>query len=95
MLGLGSLGGDKAAEAIIQLALTLDVERDSSRLGLCLDTLARIGYCAPLEKLLREKDDYPATVAVEVLARIDGPEVTALFMEEFWKKEGDDHSWTS
>ena len=89
VLGLGSLGGDKAAEAIIQLALTLDVERDSSRLGLCLDTLARIGYCAPLEKLLREKDDYPATVAVEVLARIDGPEVTALFMEEFWKKGRD------
>ncbi len=89
VLGLGSLGGDKAAEAIINLALTLDAERDSSRLGLCLDTLARIGYCAPLEKLLREKDDYPATVAVEVLARIGGPEVAALFMEEFWKKNRD------
>lgn len=89
MLGLTSVGGDDSSEAIAKLALTLDPERDSNRLGLCFDALAQIGYSPSLERLLREKDDYPANVAVEVLSRIAGPEVTALFMDEFWKKSRD------
>ena len=89
MLGLSSIGGDNASAAVLSLALTLDAERDSNRLGLCFDTLALIGYSPALENLLREKDDYPATVAAEVLSRIGGRQVAALFMDEFWKKSRD------
>lgn len=89
MRGLGSIGGEDASAAVLALALTMDPERDSNRLGLCFDTLVQIGYSPALEKLLREKDEYPATVAAEVFSRIGGPEVAALLMEEFWKKSRD------
>ena len=89
MSGLASVGGDAASEAVIRLARTLDPERDSNRLSTCFDTLTQIGYSPALEQLLREKDDYPANVAVEVLSRIGGPNVAALFMDEFWKKGRD------
>ncbi len=89
ILGLGSIGGEKSSEAVIGLTLTLDPERDSNRLSLCFDTLVQIGYSPALENLLHEKDDYPANVAVEVFARIGGPDVATLFIKEFWKKNRD------
>ncbi len=89
MLGLSSVGGEAASEAIIKLSLTLNPDKDSNRLGMCFDALTQIGYSQALERLLRDNDDYPATVAVEVLSRIASPEVVPLLTEEFWKKGRD------
>lgn len=89
VLGLSSVGGDAASEAVLKLALALDPDKDPNRLALCFEALARIGRSPALEKLLRENDDYPALVAVEVFSRIASPEVAPLFMEVFWDKGRD------
>lgn len=89
LLGLGFVGGAKAAKAVIELASSLDSDRDQERLELAVNSLATMGLTPALSDALSAGGPTQTMVAVEALARIGGKAVAELFMQVFWQRDRD------
>ena len=87
--GLAFVGGKNAAKAVLDLAATLDPDRDQDRLELAVHSLGSMGLDPVLEEALTKGDHARAMVAVEALARIGGIAVSEILMKAFWKSDRD------
>jgi len=87
--GLTFVGGSTASQAILELAETFDPERYPERLELAVAALAAIGQADALKNALATGEHALAMIAVEVLARIGGLEVSNMLMTAFWKRDRD------
>jgi HEAT repeat protein len=89
ILGLGFVGGEKAAQEVLALAAGLDFEMDHERLEGAINSLINIGFTDALKAGL-EGDDYKiARLSIEVMAKLEDDSVPPLFMSVFWDKERD------
>jgi HEAT repeat protein len=87
ILGLGFVGGVKASAQVLQLSEKLDPDRDRERLSAIVDNLANIGLNQSLIDGLNSDSVKVATVAVEVLSKIEGPETAEALMKAFPDKD--------
>lgn len=86
--GLGSLGGEDASKAVLELAAGLDPVRDQERLESMSAALARIGLTQALRDGLA-KGWKEAMIAVRAFDRIGGIEASNLLMEGFADRDRD------
>ncbi|WP_243363358.1 HEAT repeat domain-containing protein [Fundidesulfovibrio terrae] len=87
--GLAFVGGTTSSQAILELAGALDPDRDQDRLELAITTLTAMGLSEALKNALTSGEHALSMIAVEVLSRIGGPEVSSLLMAVFWKRDRD------
>jgi HEAT repeat protein len=85
VLGLAFVGSEKATKAILDLAGSLDPDRDQERLEQIITSLASIGMNQPLEAAILNGNQTRIMVAVEALSRIGGKAVSEIFMRSFWQ----------
>jgi len=85
ILGLAVMGGDDAAAGVFSIAVKLDSDKDQDRLDGIIGSLAQMGVTAVLKSTLRNDDAHAALLAVEVLSRIDDPEVESVLVNAFWQ----------
>ena len=81
--GLGSVGGEDAAQAIVDHAVRLDREAEPERYEHAVAALREIGLTEPLGAALGQGDAPDVLVALDVLSRLPGPESAALVMDAF------------
>ncbi len=89
VLGLAFTGGPKAAKAVLELASSLDSDRDQDRLELAVNSLYIMGLTPALRDAVLQGASTETMVAVEALARIGGLAVSELFMQAFWQRDRD------
>lgn len=83
MVGLGYVGDSEAMVRILDLAGTLDPDRDLERVGLAVDALVRIGSLDVLEKALLGSNEGGAQIAGLALERIASPKAVAILIRAF------------
>ena len=81
--GLGSVGGEAAAAAVLAHAAHLDRERHPERYEHAIAALREIGLSEALGRALREGGDARRLAALDVLAGLPCPDCAALLMEAF------------
>ncbi|KAF0234255.1 MAG: PBS lyase heat domain-containing protein repeat-containing [Desulfovibrionaceae bacterium] len=89
MHGLAFVGVEHASRAILDLAATLDPDRDQDRLELAIHSLSAMGLDPALPNALTVGDHARAMVAVEAMARIGGSEVSEILRNAFWNCDRD------
>lgn len=89
MHGLAFVGVAHASKAILDLAATLDPDRDQDRLELAIHSLSAMGLDPALQDALTARDHAKAMVAVEAMARIGGTEVSEILRNAFWTCDRD------
>ena len=87
--GLACLKGDESSRLIIELAATINPDRDTERLLFLVEALIRIGYTTALTEAANFGKAATRAVALEALGRIDDPRVIPILKEEFWKSHRD------
>lgn len=90
VLGLGFVGGEKASVELMQLASTLDPDRDHERLLAMVESIASIGFNAAIEKVVRSGDEFSVRIAVEAISRMEDSSAIQLLMDVFWEKSRDE-----
>lgn len=81
--GLGWLGDDQAAAAVVDVAAGIDFEHDAERYDLAVGSLARMARTAALETALREGSWLKARAAARALGRIGGAEAEKALTSSF------------
>jgi len=89
MHGLAFVGAEQASQAVLNLAATLDPDRDQDRLELAIHSLSALGLDPALQNALTVGDHARAMVAVEAMARIGGSEVSEILRKAFWNCDRD------
>lgn len=89
ILGLGFVGGPKATRQVLKLAEELDPDRDSDRLATIVENLSNIGLNQSLIDAVNSESFKEASVAVEVLARLEGSETSDVLIKAFPDRERD------
>ncbi len=82
--GLAALKGERATEAILRLALSLNPDTDHERLLMMVDALAAIGYNQEVEKAIRSHNELALQIGVEVLSRMPAREGIDVLKSVFW-----------
>ncbi|HAS89966.1 MAG TPA: hypothetical protein DCS48_11780 [Desulfovibrio sp.] len=81
--GLSYVGGEKATEEVLNLASVLDPDRDRDRLTVIIEDLSNIGLNEAMVAALNSGDYKKAAVVIEILSRLEGPEVSGALMGAF------------
>ena len=87
--GLSFVGGERATEEVLNLASELDPDRDRDRLLEIVENLSNIGMNSSMVEALRGHNYKKAALVVEILSRLEGPEVSKALMESFSDEERD------
>lgn len=87
--GLAFVGGEKASDRVLTLASALDPDRDHDRLEKAVESLENIGLTKALESGLNSGQPPLAKIAVEILSRLSGPEVSQVLIDSFPGKDRD------
>ncbi len=89
ILGLSSVGGEKACEKIFSLIQHIDPESQDDRYARAVDALVFTGFTDVLCQMAHAEDAKISKVAVEVLLRLATPEANQVCINVFWDKERD------
>jgi HEAT repeat protein len=81
--GLSYVGGEKATEVVLDLASELDPDRDRDRLTTIIADLSNIGLNDALIAALNSGDFKKSAIVIEILSRLEGPEVSGALMDAF------------
>ncbi len=81
--GLGFVGGEKASDAVLHLAAGMNTDLESDRIERSIHSMTMIGLTPALETALTGNPAQLVMVAVEVLSRLDDPNVPALLKNAF------------
>ena len=81
--GLGSVGGEAAARALLDHAARLDRDAHPERYEHVVTALREMGLTETLGQALREGSEPQVVVALDVLAALHGPESAQLVMNAF------------
>lgn len=81
--GLGSVGGEAAAAAVLAHAVRIDRERHPERYEHAVAVLRDMGLTDALGRALREGDEAGRLAALDVLAGLPCPECSGLVMKAF------------
>ncbi|MHC1789996.1 HEAT repeat domain-containing protein [Solidesulfovibrio sp.] len=81
--GLGSVGGEDAAEAVLAHAARLDRDHLPERYEHAVIALRDMGLTEALGRALREGDETRRTVALDVLSALPCPECPRLLIDAF------------
>lgn len=87
--GLTATSNDDAYTAVFNLLLTLNVDKDQERMLHIIDLLAAMGYNHTLEDSMEQADDYRKMVAIEIMGKLDAPEVKNALKKSFWEQPRD------
>lgn len=87
--GLAGLGGKRGAEAIADIAVSLDPDRDHERMLFLIESLAKIGFTPKIEAMISEGSELAQHIGVEVLARAHSRPGIELMKRVFWDKPRD------
>ncbi len=87
--GLGVVGGEQAAVAILDLAATLDPEQDEERVAHMADALARIGRTEALKAAVQGEDWKRCMAALAAVARLGDAGLAPVLQQGFWEKDQD------
>ncbi len=87
--GLSYVGGEKATAEVLQLASELDPERDTDRLSIIVDNLSNLTLNKSLIEALNSDVYKKSALAIEVLSRLEGLDVSQALMGAFEGKERD------
>ncbi len=85
--GLGYVGGELAAAAVLELAEKLDPQGDQERIEHLAQALAQIGLTDALRKTLTEGSWKAGMVAIKSLQYLGKTEGAKLICDHFWEKD--------
>lgn len=85
--GLSYVGGEKATEEVLKLASMLDPDRDRDRLATIINDLSNVGLNEAMIAALNSGDFKKAAISIEILSRLEGPEVSQVLMDAFGNGE--------
>ncbi|WP_031482177.1 HEAT repeat domain-containing protein [Maridesulfovibrio frigidus] len=89
IIGLSYVGGEKATAEVLQLASALDPDRDTDRLAAIVENLSNLSLNKSLIEALNSDVYKKSAIAIEVLSRLEGTEVSQVLMDAFEGKERD------
>ncbi|MHC1713869.1 MAG: HEAT repeat domain-containing protein [Solidesulfovibrio sp.] len=81
--GLGSVGGEAAAEAVVAHAARIDRENHPERYEHAIAVLREMGLTETLGTALREGDESRRTIALDVLSELPCADCSKLIMDAF------------
>lgn len=87
--GFAALGGEGATAHVLQHAAGLNPEREPERIAVAIEAMVKIGPSPELEKALKEGDDLPMQIAMDVLLRQSPETAVPLVMDAFWNRSRD------
>ncbi|TIH12727.1 HEAT repeat domain-containing protein [Marinifilum sp. JC120] len=87
--GLSYVGGEKATEEVLNLASELDPDRDRDRLGVIIDDLSNLGMNEAMVAALNSGNFKKAAIVIELMSRLEGPEVSKALMDAFGNGDRD------
>ncbi len=89
LTGLSFIGGEKAANAVFEYALTLDKERDEELLEQVKDILIELGVGQAIVDAVSSEDEDKVLLAIELLCRMEDKKALNALSKVFWEKHRD------
>lgn len=87
--GLSFVGGAKATEEVLNIAARLNPDRDSDRLSRITEDMSNLSFNSAMGEALISDDVNKAALAVQLMARMDDPEVPVALMNAFEESDRD------
>ncbi|WP_432737553.1 HEAT repeat domain-containing protein [Maridesulfovibrio sp. FT414] len=81
--GLSYVGGEKATQEVFNIACELDPDRDRDRLAKIVDDMSNLSFNPAMEAALVSDNVNKASLAVQLLSRLDDERVPGILMKAF------------